>query len=98
MDRLSKRSYWSDLVCQWRSRGQSKAAVCRKHGLPECQFHYWFHRLGEDERDNIQSGFAWVTVGRGFSGVRLRILGEMEVELDADFDESIRFAFLGTRD
>ena len=86
MDRLSKRSHWSEWVCQWRSSGQSKAAFCRTHELPEWQFHYWYNRLREDESANVQSRFARVTVGGGSSGVRLRIVGGVEVELDADFD------------
>ena len=86
MDRLSKRRHWSKLVCQWRSSGESKAAFCRNHELSRCQFQYWFSRLGEDESKTTQAGFAQVTVGSGSSGVRLRIIGEVEVELDVDFD------------
>ena len=86
MDRLSKRSRCSDLVSRWHSSGQSKAAFCRAHDLSECQFHYWCNRLREDADTDRQSGFAQVTVCRGSSGVRLRIGGGLEVELDADFD------------
>ena len=37
--------YWSGHIGRWKESGLSKATYCRRNGLAQHCFHYWFHKL-----------------------------------------------------
>ncbi len=77
-----RREHWHGVVEQWRQSGQKKAAFCRERGLTLWQFHYWCRR-------QVGEGGVFARVrGVGASGLRLRLGGGLELEVEPGFDEA----------
>jgi hypothetical protein len=87
MDTKARRAQWTETVAKWRESGDSKAAFCRREGIPEWKFHYWFSRLASPPA----AGFARVTAATGTdddSGLRLRLPSGLELLIGREFDEA----------
>ena len=87
MDMAARRTQWTETIARWRTSGESKAAFCRREGIPEWKFHYWFGRVAQPEA----SGFAQVTATAGAdsgSGLRLRFPSGLELLIGRQFDEA----------
>ena len=87
MDTAARRTQWTETIARWRTSGESKAAFCRREGIPVWKLHYWFGRLAEPEG----AGFAQVTASAGAeggSGLRLRFPSGLELLIGREFDEA----------
>ena len=81
-----RREHWRGVVEQWRQSGQKKAPFCRERGLALWQLHYWCGRLGG--AGAAGTGVFAPVRGVGGSGVRLRLGGGLELEVEPGFDEA----------
>ena len=50
----SRRAYWQGHIERWQQSGQSQQAYCREHDLSYSRFHYWRHKLRQDEQRDVQ--------------------------------------------
>lgn len=44
---------------QWQSSGESKKSFCTRHGIANNVFHYWYNKLGKENKKEL-SGFVEV--------------------------------------
>ena len=87
MSREARRAHWREVMDAWRESGLSKAAFCRERGIGQHLFYYWQRRLGEGASP-VGEGFTRVeVVDPAASGVRLRLVSGLVLELEPGFDE-----------
>ena len=88
MSREARRAHWREVMEAWGESGLSKAAFCRERGIGQPLFYYWQRRLRE-AASPVGEGFARVEpMNEVSSGVRLRLVSGMVLEVAPDFDEA----------
>lgn len=88
MSREARRAHWWEVMEAWGESGLSKAAFCRERGIGQPLFYYWQRRLREASSP-VGEGFARVeAVDPAASGVRLRLVSGLILELEPGFDEA----------
>ncbi len=90
----ANRQLWRTRINDWQESGLTKIAFCREHNLSEKQFGYYY-RILVLEPARQQAGFAQISVKPAAgSGLRLRLNGALELELESDFDADTLRRFL----
>ena len=85
--RAQRREHWRGVVEQWRQSGLSRSAFCRAQGMSLWQLRYWIRECRDAAGADAGPVFAPVRCVGG-SGLRLRLGGGLELEVEAGFDEA----------
>ena len=84
---MEREGNWRERLKAQERSGQTGAAYCREHGIPEKTFHYWRRKLKEER------GGRFVKVGGGCEPLRIT-RGSITVEISANADvRTIRNVF-----
>ena len=87
--REERAKHWRTIHEKQAESGLSAAAFCREHNISVHQFHWWRGRFKKEEIQDKKSSFLQLipfSIKSQRSGVRIRLRGEVFIEVDQGFD------------
>ena len=88
MTKEERRTYWKTLVDEQIQSGLSAPSFCREHHLKVSQFYWWRRRFQKQSSMRPSDGFIELIPSSKApgSGIRIRLFGELYIEVDRGFD------------
>ena len=88
MTREERRSYWQHIVEEQAFSGLDASVFCRKHKIKIPQFYRWRSKFPNMKHEESTDAFIQLIPGESSpdSGIRIRIFGDLFIEVDRGFD------------
>jgi hypothetical protein len=88
MSKKERRTYWKQIVDEQIASGLSAPIFCQEHNLKVSQFYRWRRKFQDLTLVRSPNGFIQLipTTTESGSGIRIRLLDDLCIEIDRGFD------------